>query len=95
MKKPQDLIKRPLVTEKSTLVREKGYYVFIVDRKANKREVRQAIEYLFNVKVDKVRTLISPGKIVKKVGRVVGKESALKKAYVKLKEGSIEFYEGV
>ncbi len=95
MKHPTQIIKRPLITEKSTALKERGWYVFAVDRKANKKEIKQAVEKLFGVKVDKVGTLISPGKPIKRAGRLVGRTSAVKKAYVRLKEGSIEFFEGV
>ncbi len=95
MRHPTEIIKRPLITEKATSLMENNWYVFVVDRKANKREIKEAIEELFDVKVDKIRTLITPGKTVKRFGRVVGSTSSVKKAYVKLKEGSIEFFEGV
>lgn len=95
MKEPRETIRRPLITEKSSLLKEGGWYVFSVDRKANKKEIKEAVEKLFKVKVDKVRTLILPGKKVKRFGRPVGQRSPLKKAYVKLKEGTIEFFEGV
>lgn len=95
MKDPRDIVKAPLVTEKSTEVKEDNWYVFSVDRKSNKKEIKDSVEKVFNVKVDKVRTLVTPGKVVKRYGREVGKRSAVKKAYVKLKEGSIELFEGV
>ena len=95
MRDPMEIIKSPLVTEKSTDVKENEWYVFAVDRKANKSEIKDSVEKIFEVKVDKVRTLITPGKVVKRYGRVSGKRSAVKKAYVKLKEGSIELFEGV
>ncbi|MCH8028467.1 MAG: 50S ribosomal protein L23 [Candidatus Dadabacteria bacterium] len=95
MKHPTHIIKQPLVTEKSTNLRENNCYVFSVDGKANKQEIKKAVENLFGVKVDKVRTLVTPGKSVKRFGRVVGRTSPCKKAYVKLKEGTIEFFEGV
>lgn len=95
MKDPRNVIKFPVVTEKSTYLREKDWYVFVVDKKANKHDIKDSMEKIFGVKVDKVRTLIIPGKRVKRFGRVVGKKSAVKKAYVKLKEGSIEIFEGI
>ena len=95
MREPREIIKRPLVTEKSTAIKEVGWYLFAVDRKANKKEIKDAVEKIFKVKVDSVRTLTTFGKTVKRMGRVMGKQSALKKAYVKLKEGKIEFFEGV
>ncbi len=95
MKDPRQIIKAPLVTEKSSDVKESGWYVFSVDRSSNKIEIKDAIEKIFNVKVDKVRTLRTTGKWVKRYGRPVGKRQSIKKAYVKLKEGVIEIFEGV
>ncbi|HSG32336.1 MAG TPA: 50S ribosomal protein L23 [Thermodesulfobacteriota bacterium] len=95
MNHPTQVIKKPLITEKSSMVKEAGWYLFSVDKKSNKIEIKNAVEKLFKVKVDRVRTSISPGKTVKKYGRAIGKTSSVKKAYVKLKEGNIEFFEGV
>ena len=95
MKEPREIIKHPVITEKSSDLRDADWYVFSVDRKANKKEIKDAVENIFKVKVDKVRTLTLPGKNVKRFGRVMGKSSPLKKAYLKLKEGKIEFFEGV
>ncbi len=71
------------------------WHVFSVDKRANKIEIKDAIEKIFGVKVAKVRTLITTGKKVKRMGRIAGKRSSIKKAYVQLKEGTIELYEGV
>lgn len=95
MKVPSRIIKQPIVTEKTTDMKDGNWYAFAVDRKANKREIRQAIEDVFNVKVDRVRTLVTPGKPIKRGGRPVGRRSAVKKAYVRLKEGALDFFEGV
>lgn len=95
MKDPRTVIKLPVVTEKTTDLREFNWYVFSVDRSATKNEIKDSIEKIFNVKVEKVRTLTTAGKVVKRFGRKVGKRSAVKKAYIKLKEGSIELFEGV
>lgn len=95
MIKPTDIIRKPLITEKASLVKENGWYVFSVLTSSNKNQIRDAVEKLFKVKVGKVRTLSIPGKKVKRFGRVVGKTSMKKKAYIKLKEGNIEFFEGV
>lgn len=95
MKDPRQIIKRPLVTEKSSDAREADWYVFSVDKRSNKIEIKNAVEKIFNVKVDKVRTLVTAGKVVKRFGRPSGKRSSIKKAYVKLREGAIEFFEGV
>jgi len=95
LKDPRQIIKKPLITEKSSDAREIDWYVFSVDKRSNKVEIRDAIEKIFGVKVDKVRTLVTTGKKVKRMGRLAGKRSSIKKAYIKLKEGTIEFYEGV
>ena len=92
---PRDLIKRPVITEQSTSLMEERKYVFEVDKRANKVEVRQAIEKIFGVKVEQVNTMRVPGK-KKRVGRNVGYTSEWKKAIVKLTEDSkpIEIFEG-
>ncbi|MCF8566007.1 50S ribosomal protein L23 [Alicyclobacillus tolerans] len=92
---PRDLIKRPIITERSTELMEEGKYVFEVDRRANKTEIRQAVEKVFGVKVAQVNTMNVPGK-KKRVGKNVGYTSARKKAIVKLTADSkpIEIFEG-
>ncbi len=92
---PIDVVKGPVVTEKGTLVNELGnQVVFRVDPRANKVEIRQAVEQLFKVKVEKVRTSRLLGK-ARRVGRHLGKRPDWKKAYVTLAEGSrIDFFEG-
>lgn len=92
---PRDLIKRPIITERSTALMEEGKYVFEVDRRANKTEIRQAVEKLFGVKVEKVNTLRTPGK-KKRVGKYVGFTNERKKAIVKLTTDSkpIEIFNG-
>ena len=91
-----DVIRRPLVTEKSTIGREEQNLVtFAVDPRANKHEIRRAVEQLFAVRVVAVRTMRMPGK-TRRVGRFVGRRPAWKKAIVKLAAGqAIEFFEGV
>ena len=92
MKPIHQIIKRPLITEKSNLQREAGRTVtFEVARDANKIEIKQAVEQAFKVKVKDVRTMVTAGK-AKRVGRTVGKRSMVKKAYVTLAEGSIDFF---
>jgi len=92
MKALHQIIKRPLITEKSNLQREAGQTVtFEVARDANKIEIKQAIEKAFKVKVKDVRTMVTAGK-AKRVGVLVGKRSAVKKAYVTLAEGTIDFF---
>jgi large subunit ribosomal protein L23 len=91
-----DILKRPLITEKSTLQKEMANQLsFEVDRKANKVEIRRAVEKVFAVKVVGVRTIQVQGK-VKRHGRVLGQRSNWKKAIVTLAEGQhVEFFEGV
>ena|SRR3989338_6295734 len=90
------VVKKPLVTEKATqLTAEFNQYVFEVDVAANRHEIRKAIEDLYKVKVEKVRTLIVRGKI-KNFRQHAGKRPNWKKAYVTLKEGNkIELHPGV
>ena len=91
-----DVIRRPLVTEKTTLLREDGRtVVFEVAREANKIDVKRAVEKLLGAKVDSVRTANTQGKL-KRQGRFVGRRSDWKKAYVTLKAGQKlpEFLEG-
>ncbi len=95
MKEAQKIIRRPLITEKSTRQKEEGrQYVFEVDRDANKIEIQSAVERLFKVNVLQVRTCNVLGKL-KRVGRRYGKRPDWKKAIVTLKEGDrIDFFEG-
>ena len=82
-----DVIRRPLVTEKTTILREDGRtIVFQVATGANKIEIKQAIEKLLGAKVSDVRTANAHGKI-KRQGKFQGRRSDWKKAYVKLREG--------
>ena len=88
MSNAREIIKRPLITEKSLLLNDSNNtYVFEVAKKANKINIKQAIEEIFKVKVDSVYTVNVSAK-KKRVGRYQGYTSAYKKAYVKLKEGS-------
>lgn len=95
MKEAHQIIRRPLITEKSTQQKEANrQYVFEVSRSANKIEIQSAIERLFKVKVLQVRTANVLGK-VKRLGRRYGKRPDWKKAIVTLKEGDrIDFFEG-
>ena len=91
-----DIIRRPLITEKTSILREDGRtIVFEVASAANKIEVKRAIEQLLGSKVESVRTAIAHGK-VKRQGRFAGRRSDWKKAYVKLRECQKmpEFLEG-
>ncbi|MDA3843158.1 MAG: 50S ribosomal protein L23 [Candidatus Kapabacteria bacterium] len=85
-----EIIKRPLVTEKAMKLSEVGQYCFIVDPDANKIEIKKAIEDLFEVKVNSIRTLRAKGKVKTKFtkkGLMRGSSPLRKKAYVTLKEG--------
>jgi large subunit ribosomal protein L23 len=91
-----EIIRRPIITEKTTVIREDGRtLVFQVAREANKIDVRRAVETLFGSKVESVRTSVAHGK-VKRQGKYVGRRSDWKKAYVKLREGEKlpEFLQG-
>ena len=97
MKSPYDIVKRPIITEKSMELLEENKYTFEVAKDANKPEIKKAIEALFDgVKVKKVRTLNFTGKKVRtRYG--YGKKSDWKKAYVTLTEDSkaIEYFDGM
>lgn len=83
-----DVIKRPLVTEKSSALKaEANKIVFEVDREANKIDIKNAVESLFDVKVLDVRTMVFRGKD-KRVGKSIGRRSNWKKAVVTLQEGA-------
>lgn len=97
MKAPQNIILRPILTEKSTVMKENSNTMcFEVARYANKIEIRNAVEVLFNVKVADVNIVRKPGKL-KRWGRFEGRSASSKKAYVRLAPGQkpIEFFEGV
>jgi large subunit ribosomal protein L23 len=90
-----EVLKRPVVTEKTTLQAEEGRYTFEVDRRANKHQVKKAVEKVFGVDVVSVNMVNMPGKR-RRYGPHVSKPHRWKKATVKLAEGqSIEFFEGV
>lgn len=91
-----EVIRRPLVTEKSNIGREEQNLVTLaVDPRANKHEIRRAVEELFDVNVIEVRTMRMPRKS-RRVGRFAGRKPEWKKAVVRLAEGqTIEFFEGV
>jgi len=87
-----DLIIRPIVTEKATLLLEQNQYVFEVALKATKTQIKAAIENLFDVKVTQVNTL-RPGRKRKRVGRFIGYKPLYKRAMVTLAEGdSIDLF---
>lgn len=89
-----DLLLKPIITEKTTMLMSDGKYTFKVPLHANKIEIRKAVESVFNVKVKSVATIRVLGK-VKRMGKFEGKRSDYKKAVVTLHEGeTIEFFEG-
>lgn len=83
---PQDIIKSLIRTEKSTLKEPEGKYLFLVAKSSNKSQIRQAVQQLYKVKVEKINTFISGGKL-KKVRYQLGKTPDEKKAVVTLKAG--------
>ncbi|HET57538.1 MAG TPA: 50S ribosomal protein L23 [Deltaproteobacteria bacterium] len=91
-----DIIKKPLITEKSTILREgSNAYVFEINRQATKIEVRRAVEKIFKVTVKDVRTVNMRGK-KKRHGRIIGRRNHWKKAVVTLAPGdSIDVYGGI
>ena len=95
MKSNRKVLVKPLVTEKMSELQEtEGKVAFVVDRDANKIEIKKAVEERFNVKVEKVATMNMNGKM-KRMGRFEGKRSDWKKAIVTLREGfNIDFFEG-
>ena len=96
MMREYDIIRRPVNTEKTTIQKELHNQVsFEVDRRASRVEIKDAVEKIFNTKVNSVRTMQIKGK-VKTRGRIVGKRRNWKKAIVKLMPGQrIDFFEGV
>ncbi len=96
MKDPRDIIKRPIITESTSELMANLTYVFEVDKRANKIEIKEAIESIFKVKVTKVNTMIVPAK-PKRYGRHSGYTSEWKKAIVFLSKDSkpLAFFESV
>lgn len=96
MANPHDIIIRPIITENSMDNMADKKYTFVVNRRANKVEVKQAVEKIFGVEVEKVNTMNMKGKI-KRMGMNQGKRADWKKAIVKLTPESkdIEFFEGM
>jgi large subunit ribosomal protein L23 len=92
-----DVIRRPVITEKTTVLREDGgrTLVFEVARDANKIDIKRAVEQLLGSKVESVRTSVAHGKL-RRQGRYLGRRADWKKAYVKLREGEKlpEFLQG-
>lgn len=95
MRDYRDIIIKPVVTEKSMNLLADNKYTFIVDKKSNKTEIKNAIENIFKVKVDKVNTMVVKGK-PKRMGKFEGRTSDRKKAIVVLKPGQkIKLFEGM
>ena len=95
-----DILIKPIVTEKFTaLSEEKNRYGFLVDKRANKVQIRKAVEDMYNVRVKSVNTMIAGGKMKSrytKSGIITGKTAATKRAVVTLAEGeSIDFYSNI
>ena len=96
MRDPREIIIRPVVTERSTLLADDNdAFTFIVAEDANKPEIRSAVERLFDVKVSSVNTMRYRGK-VRRLGQNIGRRASFKKAIVTLVEGErIDVYEGI
>jgi len=92
---PYQVILRPLITEKATILAGDRKYAFAVHRRANKQQIRDAVQVAFNVRVNKVNTMNVHGKS-RRLGRRVSRASDWKKAIVTLTEGdTIQIFEGV
>ncbi len=93
MKDPRDIIFEPVVSEKSyDLIEDNNTYTFVVDRRSNKTEIKQAIEAIFDVKVDSVNTHNRKGKL-KRTGWIKGRRKDTKRALVRLRTGqSIDIF---
>jgi large subunit ribosomal protein L23 len=96
MKNPRDIIKRPVISERTSDLMANLTYVFEVDKRANKTEIKHAVEQIFKVKVTNVNTMVVPAK-PKRYGRYSGYTSEWKKAFVTLSQDSkpLEFFETV
>jgi large subunit ribosomal protein L23 len=92
-KDPRDILLAPVVSEKSYGLLDEGKYTFVVDPRANKTEIKIAVERIFGVKVDSVNTLNRKGK-TRRTKFGVGKRKNTKRAIVTLKEGSIDIFGG-
>jgi large subunit ribosomal protein L23 len=92
----EEIIVKPLITEKVSFATEKqNRYGFVVDTKANKYQIKAAVEKLYDVKVLNIKTNITPGKL-KRMGKSIKKSGKVKKAFVQLAEGQkIEFFRGI
>lgn len=95
----KNILIRPLITEKVAVLNEKGKYGFVVAMKANKVEIKKAIEKLYGVNVEEINTMIARGKTKSKQSRsgvLTGRTNSYKKAIVKVAEGEvIDIYSGI
>lgn len=91
-----EIIVKPLITEKTSVATDKyNRYGFVVQTWANKNQIRDAVEKLYDVKVLDIKTNVAPGKL-RRFGTAVKKTSKVKKAFVRLKDGQkIEFFKGI
>ena len=92
-KAPHDVVIAPVVSEKSYGLIDEGKYTFLVDPRSNKSEIKNAVEAIFNVKVDSVNTINHPGKR-KRTKFGWGARKATKRAIITLKDGSIDIFGG-
>ncbi|ALD64535.1 50S ribosomal protein L23 [Glutamicibacter soli] len=92
-KAPHDVVIAPVVSEKSYGLIDEGKYTFLVDPRSNKSEIKNAVEAIFNVKVDSVNTINRPGKR-KRTKFGWGARKATKRAIITLKDGSIDIFGG-
>jgi large subunit ribosomal protein L23 len=90
-KDPRDILVAPVVSEKSYGLLEEGKYTFLVDPRANKTEIKIAVERIFNVKVESVHTMNRKGK-ARRTRFGIGKRKDTKRAIVTLREGSIDIF---
>ncbi|HLS48631.1 MAG TPA: 50S ribosomal protein L23 [Actinomycetaceae bacterium] len=90
-KNPRDIIFAPVVSEKSYNLIDEGKYTFLVDPRANKTEIKQAVEQIFDVKVSSVNTINRQGKVRRTRGGL-GKSKDTKRAIVTLREGTIDIF---
>lgn len=95
MAEARDVLIRPIITERSMADSEEGKYTFVVDRRANKYHIRDAVESIFGVKVTRVNTMRMLGKR-RRMGIHIGRKPAWKKAIVQLAPGQeLDFFEGM
>ena len=90
-KDPRDVLLSPVVSEKSYALLDQGKYTFVVDPRANKTEIKRAVEQIFDVKVESVHTMNRPGK-TRRTRFGLGKRKDTKRAIVTLREGTIDIF---